>query len=144
MEKKSQDKPLTERRLVEILPGILEKSFDRSFNRAFPPAFKKAFKPAFDSAFKEAFKPAFDNAFTHAFKPAFHGAFEPYALAIQQDFKDVKEKMTNMEEDIVDLKDGQQRVEQRQLAEIKRKDFLSVKIDNHEKRIINLEKTPTR
>ena len=101
MNKKPVDKPLTEGKLREILPGLLEKSFKKSF------------------------------------KPAFKEAFEPYALAIQQDFNAVRS-------DIADLHDGQQRIEQRQIAESKRKDILSIKIDAHEGRIVRLEKSSTR
>jgi len=133
MNKKPVDKPLTEGKLREILPGLLEKSFKKSFK----PAFQESFKPAFQESFKPAFQESFKPAFKEAFKPAFKEAFEPYALAIQQDFNAVRS-------DIADLHDGQQRIEQRQIAESKRKDILSIKIDAHEGRIVRLEKSSTR
>jgi len=68
-------------------------------------------------------------------------------LAIQQDFNKVRDDISGLKSDVTglkdgvsDLQDGQQRIEQRQIADIKRKDFLSVKLDNHEKRIVYLEK----
>lgn len=70
------------------------------------------------------------------FPKIFQKVFEPYALAIQQDSNAIRS-------DISDLQDGQQRIEQRQIAEIKRKDFLSLKLTNHEKRIVSLEKNST-
>ncbi|KKQ18717.1 MAG: hypothetical protein US31_C0002G0062 [Berkelbacteria bacterium GW2011_GWA1_36_9] len=137
------DKPLTEK--------SLEKVIKKTFKAEFKSAFKEEFKGAFQESFKESFRPAFQESFKESFKPAFQGAFEPYALTIQQDFARLKERddilaedVSEIKSDVSDLHDGQQRIEQRQMVEIKRKDFLSIKLDNHEKRIVRLEKNPTR
>lgn len=82
------------------------------------------------------------------FKEVFQDAFEPFALAIQQDFNKVrddisglKSDVSGLKSDVLDLQDGQQRIEQRQIAETRRKDVLSIKIETHEERIVRLEKS---
>lgn len=117
---------------------------------------KSVEKPLTEESFKKLFPKLLQASFKEYFPSAFQDALEPYALAIQQDFAKSKERDDRMAADISDLQEGQQilqesnqmlqesnqRIEQRQIAEIKRKDILSIKLDNHEKRIIRLEKNP--
>jgi hypothetical protein len=54
---------------------------------------RKVVREETNQAFKEQFQPAFDKAF----KPAFDEAFEPHALAIQQDFMTINERLDKLE-----------------------------------------------
>lgn len=84
----------------------------------------------FREIFKEEFRGAFDNA------------FEPYALAIQKDFSDLrkgqkeikedvtvlKEDMNVVKEDLSEVKDTVNRIDHIQQSEIKRADRFSTRL----------------
>ena len=93
---------------------------------------------------------------TKNFQENFQYAFEPYAISIQKDFKaqsnriskvedglskvqkdvsKVKEDISEIKVDLSDTNSAIHRIEQRQIADMKRKDDLSAKLDEHEKEI---------
>jgi len=63
----------------------------------FDQKFDEKFDKKFDEKFESAFNKAFTKAFNKDFMPAFEAAFDPYALAIQEDFNRIHERFDRLE-----------------------------------------------